>query len=253
LNDLIAVAARNNILQSEAVLAALGAAGVMGDYFWSNPHGFDIPYAHGATLGQASDRDRQRAAIKDLTAARSSTTVIMDSWAAHDLTSLGYRLLFADEWLVRASTPVRSPERPEDLSIERIETATVLAAFEAASMIAFGDAPADKAGTLYAPTLLDDENFSFFAGRVDGEPAGGVLTFREAASLGIYTLFTLPDYRGRGIGTALVETALQVAPHLPAVTNPSSLSRRIFAGLGFESAGPRKLWIREIETTTDGR
>jgi GNAT superfamily N-acetyltransferase len=250
---LIAIAARNNVLQTEAVLAALGSTGVIGDHFWSNPHDFDIPYAHGATLGQASDRDRQRAAIKDLTAARSSATVIMDSWAAHDLTSLGYRLLFADEWLVRASAPVRSPERPEDLSIERVETPTVLAAFEAASTIAFGDAPADKAGTLYAPTLLDDENFSFFAGRVDGELAAGVLTSQDDASLGIYTLFTLPDYRGRGIGTALVETALQVAPHLPAVTNPSPMSRRIFASLRFESAGPRALWIRQTEQATAER
>ena len=58
MNELSGIAAMNNVMQSEAVLAALGSTGSFTDDFWSNDHSFAIPYANGATLGSPHSEPR---------------------------------------------------------------------------------------------------------------------------------------------------------------------------------------------------
>lgn len=243
-SELVAMAALNNALQSEAVLAAVGSSGAFGEVFWQNDHRFDIPYANGATLGSAADGARHLEAIKRLTAAREPDvpTYVMDSWATLDLEPLGYRVRFADEWFVSELPP--QPSGPPLASIEVIDNAARLVEWEAASVIAFGGGAPETRGHTYPPGLLADERFTFYGVDVDGALAAGVLLFRDPACTGVYTFFTLPEYRGRGLGTALLRHALNHAPDPPLATNPSEMSRGIFSKLGFRAVGERRVWAR---------
>jgi GNAT superfamily N-acetyltransferase len=240
--DQVAIAAMNNVLQSEAVLAALGSRGTFTDDFWTNEHAFDVPYANGATLGAATAAASHYAAIERLTAARPSgaPTYIMDSWTALDLAPLGYQIRLADEWFIRA-LPVEQRLEPR---VESIASAARLAEFEAASVAGFGAIPPATAGHTYHPSLLDDDRFHFFGARIDGDIVAGVMLFRESRCTGVYTFFTLPDFRGHGLGSAVLRHALNHAPDTLLATNPSPLSRRIFERLGFQPVGERRIWMR---------
>ncbi|CAN5732795.1 hypothetical protein BH23CHL2_BH23CHL2_04540 [soil metagenome] len=231
----------NNILQSEVVLAALDSTGRFTDTFWRNDHTFDIPYANGATLGPGSNTRSHYAVIEALTKSRppATPTYVMDSRAALDLTGLGYQLRIADEWLIREESSAQLVPVPDNIAAEIIRTRTDLAAFERASVIGFGGEPSDASGHTYSPQLLTDDRFRFFGLHADGELAAGVMLFEDPRCIGVYTLFTLPDYRNRGFGTVVLEKALRRVPGKPIATNPSSMSRRIFERLGFRAAGER--------------
>lgn len=241
---LVAMAALNNARQSEAVLAAVGSTGTFTDAFWRNEHRFDIPYANGAALGSAAHGTQHLKEIERLTAARSADTptFVMDSWAALDLEQLGYRVRIADEWFVRDRPPERTG--PPLAGIERIESAARLAEWEAAGVVGFGGVAPETPGHTYPATLLNDERFAFYGVDVEGRLAAGVMLFRDPACTGVYTFFTLPAYRGRGLGTALLGRALSEAPNRPMATNPSSMSRGIFSRLGFRAIGERRIWVR---------
>ena len=245
-DELIAAAALNNVLQSEAVLEALGSPGTFTSSFWTNQHCWDIPYANGATLGPESHPGEHLAAVERLTANRppGAATYVMDSWAALDLTPLGYRIHFTDEWFIRSGPA--SIERPESLDgIRPITTAVELAEFERASVLGFDDPLPDAApGHTYAPSLLDDARFQFFGLYVDEILASGLFLFRDPRCTGVFTFFTLPEHRGQGHATHLLQTALTHAPDLRIATNPSPMSHGIFSKLGFRPIGPRRLWFR---------
>ena len=240
MDDLVRLAAMNNVLQSEAVLAALGSTGSFTGDSWINDHTFDIPYANGATLGPAEHAARHLRAVEQFTARRphGTPTYIMDSRASLDLEPLGYRVRIADEWFVRTS-PV---EPLSDPRVAAVTTAAALADFEAASVAGFGGTAPTHPGHTYSAALLDDHRFQFFYIRIDGELAAGVFLFQDRACVGVYTFFTLPAFRGQGLGTSVLRHALSHAPNLPLATNPSEMSRGIFERLGFEPVGERRIW-----------
>lgn len=242
--DLVGRAAYNNILQSEAVLQALGSRGNFTDGFWSNDHRFPIPYANGATLGGLERAEHQLAEIERFTASRpaDAPTYIMDSRAALNLAPLGYQVRIADEWFVR-TTPV---EPQPDPRVVRIATTADLAAFEAASVAGFGDTPPSDAGHTYHPALINDARFQFFAARVDGAIASGVMLFHDPDCTGVYTFFTLSEHRGHGLGTAVLQHALGYARNSFLATNPSDMSQGIFGRLGFQNVGQRRIWVKSL-------
>ncbi len=243
MTDLVGRAAHNNILQSEAVLQALGSGGVFTEDFWSNDHRFPVPYANGATIGGDERAARQLTAIERFTATRSPgvPTYIMDSRGTLDLTPLGYQVRIADEWFIQ-TTP---PEAQADGRVEPVATAAGLAEFEAASAAGFGDTPPAEHGHTYHPALLADSRFQFFILRTDGALASGVMLFDDPDCTGVYTFFTLASYRGQGLGTALLRHALGHTRNTLLATNPSVMSRGIFSRLGFQPTGERRIWVRQ--------
>jgi GNAT superfamily N-acetyltransferase len=245
-SDLIARAAANNIHQSEAVLEALGSRGKFTDDLWTNPHLWNIPYANGGTLSVGGDEQRQLDEIAQLTSGRPAgvATYVMDSWAVLDLTPLGYEIHFTDEWYVLRK-PVTDGGQSGGERVRPIVHPDDLAEFDRASVLGFDVAlPSDPPGHTFAPSLLDDGRFQFLGLYVDGALASGLYLFDDSDSTGVYTFFTLPRYRGRGHATELLRTALQAVSTFPLATNPSPLSRGIFAKLGFQPIGERRLWRR---------
>lgn len=243
---MIGRAALNNVLQSEAVLAALGSPGIITEEFWVNQHCLSVPYANGGTLGVDADPQHHLDKIAQLTSARppDATTYVMDSWAALDLTSLGYEIRFTDEWFIRHRR-IDAAGTPGTEDVRLITSKDELAEFERASVLGFDAQPVDAAsGQTYVPALLDDDRFRFFGLYVNDALVSGVFLFEDPWSVGVFTFFTLPAFRGQGLGSNLLRVALRQAPDLPIATNPSPMSRGIFSKLGFQPVGERRLWVR---------
>ncbi len=79
--------------------------------------------------------------------------------------------------------------------------------------------------------------FSHYLGIWDGRPVGSASLFFAAEAAGIYSLATLPEFRGKGIGTALTVTTLREAKKRGfqlAVLRASPLGVGIYRRIGFQ-------------------
>lgn len=93
----------------------------------------------------------------------------------------------------------------------------------------------------FAATMNPDEQIHFLA-LWDGVPVGTVTLTTFGPGAAIWNLTTLPKYRKRGIGTALVYAAIFEAKkkkfnQIMAIVSPEKLSLGIFKKFGFQEFG----------------
>jgi GNAT superfamily N-acetyltransferase len=86
---------------------------------------------------------------------------------------------------------------------------------------------------IYAKTMNEFRHFVAF---VDGKPAGTASLIPAAGVAGIYNVYTAPQYRNRGVGTALTHVVLAEARALgydQSVLQASPVSVSIYRSFGF--------------------
>ena len=85
---------------------------------------------------------------------------------------------------------------------------------------------------------------------IDGRPAGGGSSWMLDGVLGIAGTSTLPEYRRRGVQTALALQAMLDAPDsgelITATTAPGSTSQRTFERLGFQLLYTRTILVKSF-------
>ena len=113
------------------------------------------------------------------------------------------------------------------------------AAFTELTTVCF-DIPPAVAQAVYAPQSAWCGDYRGFVGLVAGRPISIVALVRSAGVLGVYSLGTLPEYRRRGYGEALLRAAvaqMQSAPGTPAeeplVLESTEAGYRLYRRLGF--------------------
>jgi GNAT superfamily N-acetyltransferase len=92
---------------------------------------------------------------------------------------------------------------------------------------------------------LKPRRYWHFTARVAGRPVGGTALLLGAGVGGLYGVQVLKEFRGRGIGTALVFFALHQARELgltAAVLSASGLGQRIYARAGFREVCRLAFW-----------
>lgn len=147
--------------------------------------------------------------------------------AAADGLSYGGRLpCFAIE-------PVPIPDAPGGLRIERVTEAN-LAAFWSAISDGFG-MPAPLVEQLYPATLIQQPSLRAFVGWLDDRPIATAASCRTASTIGIYSIATAPEARGRGIGTAMTWKLLGDAEPgwRVATLQASAMGRPVYERMGF--------------------
>ncbi len=90
----------------------------------------------------------------------------------------------------------------------------------------------------------------FLVWEEDGRIAGGTLLCCSGSNAGIHEVFTLPEYRGRGIASALVSRALDdgnLQGCACATLQASEMGFPVYQKLGFEQVGTVHTWIRRPE------
>lgn len=84
------------------------------------------------------------------------------------------------------------------------------------------------------------QRLKMYIAKWNGEPAGTGALFSSADAIGFYDIVTLPDYRGRGIGTAMFNQLVEDAKcshHKHAVLQTVADKQDFFASAGFHSVG----------------
>jgi ribosomal protein S18 acetylase RimI-like enzyme len=129
--------------------------------------------------------------------------------------------------------PRRAPQPPKELSIARVDHAS-FEPFMAALVVGF-EMPRAMAENLFLIRILDDPGLRGYLGSVDGRPVATAMSMRTGQTLGVYSVATLPDARGRGYGTALTWATLADAdPGVEAVVlQASELGRPVYERMGF--------------------
>ncbi|WP_395296116.1 GNAT family N-acetyltransferase [Kitasatospora hibisci] len=98
-------------------------------------------------------------------------------------------------------------------------------------------------GGMLPEALLDEPGLRAWLGRIDGAPAGACLTYDDGRATGVYWVATLPEHRSRGVGRAVLETALAGAhPDRPATLVATVLGEPLYRKLGFTEQGRTHWW-----------
>ena len=152
---------------------------------------------------------------------------LISAAASYNLTDEGRLPCFA-----MSRGPVPPPTA--DLSIERVGPSN-WNEFLDATKVGFGMSLEMVEGLL-APGLVDDDRARLFVGKVDGRAVATAVGIRTGATVGIYNVATVPEARGRGIGTAMTWHVLADAePGWDvAVLQASEMGRPVYERMGFK-------------------
>jgi ribosomal protein S18 acetylase RimI-like enzyme len=121
-------------------------------------------------------------------------------------TSIGMRQISQAPGMVASSLPPQSRALPE-IDCRRVGDASTRFAFADLTSVCF-DIPFSIARAIYEPERAWLGDYRGFIGYVRGRPVAMVALVRAEGALGVYSLGTLPDYRRRGYGEALLRLAL---------------------------------------------
>lgn len=124
-------------------------------------------------------------------------------------------------------------EPPDRLVISRVGHAD-LTELQAATAAGFG-MPVEMVELVYPAAMLAAPGVRAFIGRIDGEAACTAMSVREEATVGVYSITTLPAYRGRGYETAITWHLMADAdPGWDlAVLQASEIGRPVYERMGF--------------------
>ncbi len=130
--------------------------------------------------------------------------------------------------------------------IDEAHDKSALERFEHAAIEGFESPALHDLGTfaLHAPGILRDPRMHVLVGRLEGRIVSVGMAFVAAGVVGVYGVATLPAFRGRGYATALTARAVECAPALPAVLQPSPKAASLYRRMGFDAIGAFARWSR---------
>jgi GNAT superfamily N-acetyltransferase len=127
-----------------------------------------------------------------------------------------------------------------------VSDASSRAAFAEITSVTF-DIPFTIANAVYMREQAWQGNYQGFVGQVDGRPVSIVAIVPAAGALGIYSLGTLPAFRRKGYGEALLRAALaEVRPGsgvAPLVLQSTEAGYSLYRQLGFRDAAKFTVYL----------
>jgi len=104
--------------------------------------------------------------------------------------------------------------------------------------------PAHQGRLLHAG-LLAVPGYRAWLARIDGRPAGACMTYDNGETLGVYWVATMPDYRAKGVGRAVLTAALAAGAGGRVTTLVATLlGEPLYRRLGFVEQGTTRWWRR---------
>jgi ribosomal protein S18 acetylase RimI-like enzyme len=148
----------------------------------------------------------------------------------------------------RAPAMIASGLSPAERKLPALECTPVT---DAASRAAFGeltavcfDIPFPITKSVYLPERAWQGVYKGFVGWVDGKPVSMIATVVCSGAIGIYSLGTLPAYRNRGYGEALLRAAVRKCPPgLPLVLESTAAGYQLYRRLGFREVGKFTVYL----------
>lgn len=187
---------------------------------------------------------------RDVWQAAGRETWVYDCGAARDLGRVGFEKQWENPWYLRPPgpvvSPVASPVLPAGLVIETVTNAAQLADFEQATWQGFEESespfPEREPYSQHPLATLDVPGMVYLNARREGQVVASTIVHLTGDMLGIYGLSTLPQFRRRGYGRALVRASVALRPDLPASVYPDPVTVPIYTDLGFVRGGAIAVW-----------
>jgi GNAT superfamily N-acetyltransferase len=144
--------------------------------------------------------------------------------------------------MVRAAVPV---ERPAGTSVEPVTSQDRLAEAERVIVDGFPQRSMQpyQRGWMLPPSVLTTPGWRVWVARCDGEPAAACCTYDDGDAVGVYWVATMPGFRSRGLGRAIMTEALAACPGRPATLVATAAGRPLYHSLGFRTVATA-LWLR---------
>ncbi|MFL5736041.1 MAG: GNAT family N-acetyltransferase [Actinomycetota bacterium] len=137
------------------------------------------------------------------------------------------------------------PVPPPGVEISRLDAEDDLRDMWQIQSTAFGMRP-DVARAYLSAELLRTPGVTCLIAGLDGRPVASALAMEIDGSVGLFGVATLPDARGRGIGTAITAAAVdRVRDRCDlAWLQASEDGGRVYRRMGFSTVGDWDVWLR---------
>ena len=162
-----------------------------------------------------------------------------------DLTSLGY-VDGGPAPLMLRDPGAASIQIPDGLEIEELTDPDMVAVF----WRHFVDwypwdrlAGVDVGNAFQAGTL--GTTHRYWMGFERGQPVSVAMAVTDERLIGVYSVATAPQARGKGYGGAVTDTAARCAPHRPAFLKASDMGFPVYERIGFRKIDQFTVWQRE--------
>ncbi len=245
IDERIIRAARNNAEWCDLVCRAHGTWGQFHRSAWINCGSVPRFYPNVVTLAEPSAAQLELIDELLVDDALPPGWAVKDSFAALDLTSRGFGMLFEAQWIYLQSSTLLKPGRSlagtGNIRWERVRTGNELAQWERAWRASQNE---DAGGRIFLPSMLHNRDVAIVAGYRDERiVAGGIGNRSEAAVLGCSNLFASENENARDCAAGALISLSENFAGLPIVSYEGGEALSIALSLGFESLGPLRVWI----------
>ncbi len=183
------------------------------------------------------------------------------SWLAEDgipaaemkkhLTARGltFRESFATEMAMDLNSLQEEFPQPNDLEIVLVDDEKLLRQWIHVASLGFGvPAEAEDVWFEFFNYAACNSPFQTYLALLNGHPVGTSQLFTSAGVAGIYNVTTLPEVRGKGIGTAITRAPLLTAHRMGfrvGILQASSMGYKVYQRLGFQDFGKLSVYLWE--------
>ncbi|MFI1992088.1 GNAT family N-acetyltransferase [Actinoplanes sp. NPDC020271] len=99
-------------------------------------------------------------------------------------------------------------------------------------------------GHALPPRILGLPGWRFWLAYSKGSPAAAAYTFDDGTAVGLYWLATLPEFRSRGLGRAILNRAFDAHPEQPFALVATDAGRPLYEKLGFHTTAMANWYTR---------
>jgi GNAT superfamily N-acetyltransferase len=142
-------------------------------------------------------------------------------------------------------TSDRRQVTPEGFDCRRVKDMSSLESFQKTFSLAY---QVPETGFWLSKALLDAPEWDLFLGYIDGKPAATGLGFTSHEITGIWAIATLPECRGRGMGTAITWAVVNAGGDKGARTAhlwATEMGFPVYQKMGFRHVENKAIWNHE--------
>jgi GNAT superfamily N-acetyltransferase len=215
---------------------------------------FPIPSFNGVWPDDDSAAGSLRDALAEVEAEGVAVGVLTRSGEMPEVTAAAGELgLTAAEPVPGMVANAGDLDRPtqSELEVIRIETADGLAQALAVAAEGF-DLPAEFLAPIYMPEVTGLDGFEVYLGRAGGRDVTTAASFIVDGEVGIFNVATPAEYRGRGYGAAITDSAVRdglAAGADLAYLQSSAIGESVYRRLGFREVVTYVLLTRPAEVS----
>ena len=145
--------------------------------------------------------------------------------------------------LPRESASLRAP--PSELEICQVSNLDELLAWARTNSVGFGDSP-NFLDPFVRPESLEMRGISYYIGTFSGKHVATSLSCISDGVVGVYAVATIPEFRGRGFGSAMTAFAVKEGFSKGcdlATLQSGSMSTPVYLRMGFRYVFDSHCWV----------